>query len=245
MTQLQRITLLTTSILILSGQSFAQLSKSSDAFFVWSSFQSFVKIDNRWTASSEIHYRRTGSLDKKAAVIFRGLAYYQLGLVNLHTGYTHGDFYSYRTSDEIHTQEHNVFLGLKTKHKVSSGSLEQRLRFERRWRGLDPEIKSVPYQFTGSSRCRYRLRLKYPIDNKFTLIVKDEVWVNLKENIEPVYNQNWLYGAIGYRINPTYDIAIGYQWQHLSNGNHSFTNNEMIHAEINFHFSMKDNHAGD
>lgn len=245
MTQLQRISLLAATFLLFINQSFGQLSKNSDAFYAWSSIQSFIKIDPRWTLSSEIHYRRTGSLDEKTAFIFRGLAYYQMGLVNLHTGYTHGDFYSYKAADEIHTQEHNVFLGVKTKHKIASGLLEQRLRFERRWRGIDPENKLIPYQFMGSSRCRYRLRLKYPLDQKFTLIVKDEVWLNLNENIEPSYNQNWLYGAIGYKLNPTYDIAIGYQWQHLNTGDHSFINNEMIHAEINFHFSVKDHHSGD
>lgn len=91
----------------------------------------------------------------------------------------------HRFRNNTHYSESNsISKTLKLLH------FEERSRIEQRW---IKENNNTKYQ----NRVRHRLKITYPISRKLYFCVYDELFININKN---PYDQNRLYGAIGFNI---------------------------------------------
>lgn len=107
---------------------------------------------------------------------------------------------------EENTSEHRIFQQFILKNNVGKFKFEHRYRIEQRF------INNMAADLT-EHRARYRLQLTYPINENWFLNAYDEVFVNLQE---PIFGQNRLYGAIGYKFNDNLSIQLGYLKNHFT-----------------------------
>ena len=83
---------------------------------------------------------------------------------------------------------------------------EHRYRVEQRWIS---SASATDY----ANRIRYRLQLNVPLnkaemtDNTLFISVYDEIFLNIAEN---PFDQNRLYGALGYKFNKSLSLQTGY-----------------------------------
>jgi len=94
-------------------------------------------------------------------------------------------------------QQFTFWHGVTNNTQYSEGNsilkllyFEERSRIEQRW---IKENNNTQYQ----NRVRHRLKISYPISRKLYLCVYDELFININKN---PYDQNRLYGAIGFNI---------------------------------------------
>ena len=90
-------------------------------------------------------------------------------------------------------------------------SLTHRYRLEHRF------LKSPSGASDTQHRMRYLLRLTYPLSEKWFVSAYDELFVNLQE---PIFGQNRLYGAIGYKFTPKLTAQVGYMKNHFTGINY-------------------------
>ena len=94
--------------------------------------------------------------------------------------------------------------------RISDLTLGHRLRIEERF------IEDVSGVVV---RMRYRLRTAYPeTDSRWYLVISDEVFANLNERgAGPAggFEQNRLFGGVGFHPTARLRVEAGYQWRHL------------------------------
>ena len=87
-----------------------------------------------------------------------------------------------------------------------------------------------------ANRIRYFIRNVIPLQHQKAFskglfaALQNEVFVNIgnKANVNGKYfDQNRLYLALGYRINPSFDLETGYLNQYINGRNNSFINNHV------------------
>jgi hypothetical protein len=123
--------------------------------------------------------------------------------------------------------EHRLWQQYIVNQKFNRSTLQHRFRFEERFIPKvalqQGEIASSGTKF--STRLRYFVRAIVPITGKgpFTkgtfIALQNELFVNtshLSHVNGMIYDQNRLYGAIGYRTASTFDIELGYMWQNVN-----------------------------
>jgi len=98
------------------------------------------------------------------------------------------------------------------KNKVGRLSFEHRYRLEQRWVSIN-ENPSIYLD-----RARYRIFLSIPLNKKsnvpgaLSLKIYDEVFLNLHH---PVFSQNRLYFALGYKLSDQLSFQAGYLRNHI------------------------------
>ena len=107
---------------------------------------------------------------------------------------------------EEDSQEHRIFQQFILKNEVGKVKFEHRYRLEQRF------ISTQFDDFT-EHRARYRLQLTYPITEHWFINAYDEVFINLQE---PIFGQNRLYGALGYKVNADLSLQLGYLKNHFT-----------------------------
>ncbi|RZS93404.1 DUF2490 domain-containing protein [Aquimarina brevivitae] len=110
---------------------------------------------------------------------------------------------------EEDSKEHRIFQQFILKNTVGKMKFEHRYRLEQRF------ISTQTEDFTAH-RARYRLLLTYPITDHWFVSVYDEVFINLQE---PIFDQNRLFGAVGYAFTKDLNIQLGYLKNHFSGRN--------------------------
>ena len=108
---------------------------------------------------------------------------------------------------EENTGEHRIYQEFSVNNSVGKFKLGHRYRVEQRF--IDNPITGNDTQH----RMRYLLRVTYPINEKWFLTAYDEVFLNLQE---PIFGQNRLYGAVGYKFSNTISTQVGYLKNHFT-----------------------------
>ena len=119
-------------------------------------------------------------------------------------------------NDELVT-ENRVWQQFILRNKVGNISIRHRYRLEQRWiKKLDVvegsnTISVDEYSTTYKNRARYMLSLKIPLSNNndFPLFISiyDEIFLDLSQT---PFDQNRLFGALGFQINNNMNIQAGY-----------------------------------
>jgi hypothetical protein len=120
-------------------------------------------------------------------------------------GYFAGDPTFIDTPGEENTTENRIFEQFILKNQLGKLSFQHRYRLEHRF------IKTAAGDLT-QNRFRYRLQLTHPLNEKWFINVFDEIFLNISE---PVFNQNRLYAAVGYKITHTVKLQTGYMIIHF------------------------------
>ena len=113
--------------------------------------------------------------------------------------------------------ENRIWEQFILRNSIGNIKIRHRYRLEQRWiksqfqlNQIDP-VRNTTYK----NRARYMLSLKIPIsknkDFPLFLSIYDEIFLNISD--EP-FNQNRLYGAIGYQINNNTNVQLGYLKHH-------------------------------
>lgn len=226
-------------LLVMLLSSFGKLEAQTQ-FTGWlASFNTFktgaktsVHADVQWRSSDEFKHTQT-------LLLRSGLNFHLNKKLILTTGYAF--IQNRRTIGSVsgYAPEHRIWEQLLYNHKIKSLSVTHRFRLEQRFisgtRVVNNELENNGSLY--ANRFRYFIRNLLPLVSKQQTFSKglfaalqNEVFVNFgnKSNVNgKFFDQNRLYLAIGYRVNPSFDLETGYINQYIEGRNAAFTNNHV------------------
>lgn len=112
---------------------------------------------------------------------------------------------SYAQEDPAKFNEHRIYEDIHLRNSIGKVGILHRYRAEHRF--FDFENGSDTRHWM-----RYMLKLTYPLTERVSIDVYDEVFVNLEE---PLFGQNWLGGGVTYQLSTNLKTRVGYQKIHL------------------------------
>ena len=135
--------------------------------------------------------------------------------------------------------EHRIWQHVILRHKILSASSQHRFRLEQRFLPkVVAQNNSLHHNgYNYANRFRYFTRTIIPLKktNQFTQgmygVLQDEVFLNLGNKTavnKRVFDQNRLYGAVGYRLSPKLDAEAGYLNQYMISANGGVVNNHIL-----------------
>jgi hypothetical protein len=181
-----------------------------DNFGSW--FMLFAKhtVSNNFSLHSEIQYRTYEFGNNFNQLLLRaGLNYHftDNATVTVGYGYIATDPNFIEIDGEESIIENRIYEEFSVNNSIGKFKLGHRYRIEQRF--LDSPINGNDTQH----RMRYLLRVTYPINEEWFLTAYDEVFVNLQE---PIFGQNRLYGAVGYKFSNAISMQVGYLKNHFT-----------------------------
>lgn len=206
------------SLFVLISFSVSAQSTGETNLGTWYMYFGNHRIGDRFSLHSEAQFRFYQPVSNFNQILLRtGLNYD----VHINTIITLG--YAYIATDptfadttledgsfiENDVKEHRVFEQFSNKSMIGTLHLEHRYRLEQRF--ITTSINS----FTAH-RARYRILLTYPISNKWFMSIYDEIFINFQDNL---FDQNRLYGALGYRLKNNLNLQLGYLKNHFTGRN--------------------------
>lgn len=177
----------------------------------WLMYFGTNRISEDFSIHSEVQYRNYEILDNFNQLLLRtGLNYHFAPNATATLGYAYisTDPTFPEPDGEQNIGEHRIFQQFVLRNKVGKLQFSHRYRLEQRF--IDNPITGNNTQH----RARYFLRLTYPLSEKFFLTAYEEIFINLQK---PLFGQNRLYAALGYKINKDISMQYGYLKNHFSN----------------------------
>ncbi|MEZ4817996.1 MAG: DUF2490 domain-containing protein [Flavobacteriaceae bacterium] len=171
------------------------------------------KVSEKLSIHSEIQYRTYEFGSNLNQLLLRaGLNYHfsENATTTIGYGYIPTDATFTEIEGEKKTIEHRIYEELSLKNSLWKFSLNHRYRLEHRF--LDNPVTGNDTQH----RLRYLLRITYPVTEQWFLTTYDEVFINLQE---PIFGQNRLYGAVGYKFSKDITTQVGYMKNHFTGAN--------------------------
>jgi hypothetical protein len=161
-------------------------------------------------------------------------------------GYAYVDTYPYGDFPAAAIfPEHRLYQQLQLGGSTGLFRFTHRYRLEQRWVHF-PNTDAATYLH----RARYFFRAVLPLqgatldDKEFYLAAYDEIFVGFGKNMaQNFFDQNRLFGAIGYRFTPRAQIELGYLNQIVQQRNgRVFEHNHTLQAALyyNLDFSRRD-----
>ena len=201
---------LTSFILLSFNFSYAQLNTTDIGS--WGMLFNQTRFHNKWSLHSEVQFRSYEINPNTEQLLIRGGVNFHAnpGLI-FTAGY--GWITNYINDENVFkdqvVDESRIWEQVILRNNTGRVYFEHRYRFEQRW-----ITTSVNTNYRN--RLRYLLRLTIPLNNKEvkknTLFVGlyNEVFINLTNS---PFDRNRLYGALGYQVNSSTNIQIGYLLQ--------------------------------
>jgi len=128
-------------------------------------------------------------------------------------GLGYGYFYTDSTFEDLEEEnnfsENRILEEIAFKNSFGKLGMQHRYRLEHRF--FEKKINK-----TVINRFRYRLKFKYRINPRWFLQAFDEIFINFNDTI---FNQNRLFGAVGYTINNAISLQAGYMKIHFTGKN--------------------------
>lgn len=205
-----RIKIASFFLILFCSQALAQVNTTDVGS--WGMLFNQTRFHNKWSLHSEVQFRSYEIQPNTEQLLLRGGInfHYNPSLI-FTTGY--GWITNYvddeKTFKDQIVDENRIWEQVVLKSNTGRVYFEHRYRFEQRW-------ITTPASTNYRNRLRYLLRLTVPINNKEvkknTLFVGlyNEVFINLT-NVP--FDRNRLYGAVGYQLNSTANIQLGYLLQ--------------------------------
>ncbi|MFD1014357.1 DUF2490 domain-containing protein [Winogradskyella rapida] len=124
--------------------------------------------------------------------------------------YAYLDIDSVLDADNMpNTIENRIMEQYSKKHKLGALSLQHRFRLEQRFLKYT-DRNEIQHRF------RYRLSLKYPLNNTFFLGLREEAFVNFQDQ---VFHENRFYIGLGVYIKKQVQLQMGYMKHHVRKNN--------------------------
>jgi hypothetical protein len=184
----------------------------------WTSASFTHALDDKVSLSFSSRVRFDEDISRKKDLLLGpGMSYALSPALSLGGGYTHLHAFPSGSSSENRAWQQVGFV-----EKLWGASVGNRLRLEERF------VEDVGGAII---RARYRLRLDMPLGGSpWALVGSEEVFVNLNSQGEgPVggFEQNRLYGGLGFRVTEQLRLEGGYQWEYKENRG---SESENVHA---------------
>ena len=167
------------------------------------------KLNSNWSWHHEVQYRNYDALGDLEQLLLRTGFGYNLTENNnnllLGYGFIASENYLQNVNDKVSVNEHRIYQQFATKQNVGKLMLSHRYRFEQRF--VESDFKM---------RFRYFLNFKLPLhtseegDYKWYASAYNEIFLNTKSS---VFDRNRLYGGLGYKLNKSVRLEIGYMNQ--------------------------------
>jgi hypothetical protein len=181
---------------------------------LWLGYFGDARLAGRWGLHTEFQYRRTNGLRDPMQYFYRaGVNYYlpknvmvTVGAVYL-LSLPYGDY-----PDAGRTFERRIYQLVSLSQQFGRLSLTHRFIQDERWLRMEGEDR---YLFQNRSRYRAQLKLaltKPKIDpGTLYALASDEIFMSYGENVAAnVFNQNRLYGGLGYQFSDALAVEASY-----------------------------------
>lgn len=209
-------------------------------FSGWLASFNTVKLDKKFSLHTDIQWRSTDQLQHTQTILFRpGLNMHLSDKLIISAGYAFIQNRRVISNVSGLTPEHRLWEQLIYNHKVAKLAMSHRFRLEQRFIG-NTTVQNNELKNDGSiyaNRFRYFIRNILPL-NKGLVFAKgpfaalqNEVFLNFgnTSNVNGhVFDQNRLYLAAGYRINPAFDLEAGYMYQYVKGRADVHLNNNIV-----------------
>ena len=187
----------------------------------WLMYFGTLKLNQKWSVHTEAQLRRSEYFSQPQQLLLRiGLNHHFSHGLLATIGYGYIETYPYGIFPvQVQFSEHRLWQ--QVQHKSSLGGWEwiNRLRLEQRWVNL-PIADSLAAYHEGSdvfsNRFRLMNRVSIPLfdkkinDGGFYLSFYDEIFVQFGKNVKyNLFDQNRLYGAIGYQWSQAVRLEAG------------------------------------
>ncbi|WP_400193573.1 DUF2490 domain-containing protein [Hymenobacter sp. B81] len=180
----------------------------------WLMYNGDFRLVGRWGVHTEAQWRRARVLrDPMQNFLRAGINYHASDNLMLTAGYAFADTYPYGDYPAPASfPEHRLYQQVVLRDNDGWLQVQHRYRLEQRWVRFANQT-----DFTYLNRLRYQLRLAAPlVGSKIAprtpyLVVSDEAFVNFGGNVaNNIFDQNRLYGAVGYLIKSGVSVEAGY-----------------------------------
>jgi hypothetical protein len=222
---------------------FTLSASSQQQFSGWlGSFNTF-KVNNRFSLHFDAQLRSTNELEQVGAILLRpGLNFHLNKTFVFTAGYLLNNSRRNVAGYSSMLAEHRIWQQALINQKVSKAALAHRFRFEERF---IPRVKVAGNEletdgYDQAFRFRYFIRGLLPLTTgpSFSagpfLALQNEIFLNTGNKTAvngKAFDQNRLYGALGYRFPGKMDVEIGYMNQY-SNTRTSFVNNHILQLAV-------------
>ena len=206
------------------------------------SFNTF-RINNKLSLHFDAQLRSTDEIKSVQSILLRpGLNVHISKSWVLTVGYAY--IANRRTVGDITNllPEHRIWQQALFNHKINRIAVAHRFRFEERFisKAVVEDNELETDGFNQALRFRYFIRSIVPLVNQSSFVkgpffaVQNEVFLNTgnKTTVNgKTFDQNRLYGALGYRLQGKLDIEAGYMNQYTSTAA-SFINNHIVQIAL-------------
>ena len=173
------------------------------------------KINSKWNWHNEVQYRNYNFIGDTNQLLLRtGIGYNLTENINnilVGYGFINTQRYLPNSDQKIDTNEHRIYQQFITKSSFGSVFMQHRYRIEERFIADDFQL-----------RLRYFLGVNIPINkttldkNAVYLSAYNEIFINAES---PLFDQNRLYGALGFVFNKNFKAEAGFMAQTLEKSN--------------------------
>ncbi|MEY2924189.1 MAG: hypothetical protein RLZZ337_737 [Bacteroidota bacterium] len=221
----------------------------------WYMYMGNHKLNDKWELHTLYHFRRTDfGKDWQQSLLRAGLNYHVTPGLVASAGADWVVSYPFgKQPISYTTTEYTAWEALFLRHQVGRLNFMHRYRLEQRFIEKDTyDSSAYAWQKTGNTyknRFRYMLSVEIPLnhktmqDNTWFISANDEIFVGMGENQgKNVFEQNRIYGALGYRFDKDFNLQLGYMNQKLIKADTIHVENNhtlMVGAVYNLDFSHK------
>ena len=227
-------------ILLTTNIAFSQSKIVANQLNSWWTYGGNHRLSDKWSVHTLYSHRRNDFTNYLQQSLVRvGLNYHaNKNLIFTFGGdwvitYPYGEQPIAKT-----TTTYRSFEQMVLKNKVN------RFYFKHRYK-LEQQYTDKGYYYKVHHRFRYRFGMTIPLNHKtmedktIFLTFFDEVFINFgKETNGYYFNQNWAYAGLGFKINKSTSVALGYMNQYFPKSNG-------LYIENNHTFSVNLNHSLD
>jgi Protein of unknown function (DUF2490) len=217
-----------------------QVNAQQQKFSGWTMYLHTIKITKNFSSHLDIQLRSDDNLKNAETFIFRpGINYHfrNKSIVTLGYGLVEG----WRTisGDRGALAEHRIWQQYVIPQKLNALTINHRFRLEERFipRAANQNGEIVKTETVYNTKFRYFFRSVIPLKSEPVFnhgafaAIQNEIFVNVTnaENVNnKFFDQNRLYGAVGWRFSKAFDLETGYLYQFVSGLNGSNVNNHVI-----------------
>jgi hypothetical protein len=201
----------------------AQVRQSTYNNIAWGCYFGDHKITDKWGIHTEYQWRRNDfGLTWQQSLARVGVNYQLHPRVMLTMGYglihtfSYGDLPISRLNNAGMEQifpEHRIYQDVLVTDKIGKVEVSHRFRLEQRYMGLfyDSENNRMAGKWKLFNRFRYRIRLAYPITEKWYAHGYDELFIGFGKDVGyNIFDQNRINLGLGYKFNKQGKIEAGY-----------------------------------
>lgn len=214
MKTIQRASLFFLTLLI-AGSSYAQQTRANSSNTnAWFMYFGNHKLNDRIGIHAEVQFRRTEFVSEAQQLLLRtGVDYYTKANIRFTVGYAYIETHPYGDFPVANTfPEHRIWQQMLVSQSIGKVKLSHRYRLEQRMIGnaATGEFKNGRYE----NRVRYMAKATVNVtggSHPVFISVYDEIFANFgKEVAYNIFDQNRLYGAIGFTVTDAIKVEVGY-----------------------------------